>query len=273
MQPELARLGGMSVVIENIGGAGGVIGLERFARRPAAERGLAVVTVSDLVTSLLTSPTTSLRPEDFRLVALLAVGGAVLLVREGLPVRSFDELVAHARHAGAQGLKFGHFGVGSWFHLLWEDLSARTQISTLQVPYKGAPDILKDLSMGEIDVGFLPLNTATVAFPKVRPVAMTGATRNPYFADLPTLAESRSAAGFKAEGWFAAAVMRDTPATETERYVGWIREALQSPAVAANYKTLGAVLPPLLTTAELDGYFKAEVERYRNLVKSSVRPA
>lgn len=143
LQPELSRLAQAPVLIENLPGAGGVVGLNRYAQRAPAERGLALVTVSDVVASLLATPGQRIKPEDFQLLSLTVVGAGVLVVRDGLPVRSFDELVRLARSQAPQTLKFAHFGAGNFFHLCWDELTTRAGITALQVPYKGAPDILR----------------------------------------------------------------------------------------------------------------------------------
>jgi len=267
LQPELSRLADAPVIIENAPGAGGVIGLNRYAQRTPAERGLVMVSVSDVVTSLLAAPGQKLKPEDFQLLGLTASGGSVLLVREGLPVRSFDELVRLARSQPAQSLKFGHFGPGSFFHLVWEELSIRTGIAALQVPYKGAPDVLRDLGTGDLDMAILPLNAAVMSFPRLRGIAMTAARRNPYFAELPTLAESTEAAGFVAEGWFAMATMRDTPAHELERMERWTRSAVASDSALAAYKAQSSVVPPAQARSEVNRFFNAEIERYRGQLR------
>lgn len=275
LQPELNRLAGVPVVIENVPGAGGVIGLNRYAQRPPAERGLVMVSVSDVITSLLANPGQKIKPEDFQLLGLTALGGAVLVVREGLPVRTFDDLVRLARAQAPQSLKFGHFGPGSFFHLVWEELAARTEITALQVPYKGAPDILRDLSTGDLDMALLPLNAAVMGFPRLRGIAMSAAARNPYFPELPTLTESTAAKGYVAEGWYALAVMRDTTPSEIERLERWTRAAVASDSAANAYKAQSAVVPPAQSRSAVDRFFNAEIERYRLQLKrlGLVQPA
>lgn len=267
LQPELSRLADAPVIVENVPGAGGVIGLNRYAQRAPAERGLVMVSVSDVITSLLATPGQKIRPEDFELLGLTAAGGSVLLVREGLAVRNFDELVRLARGQAPQTLKFAHFGPGSFFHLVWEELAARTGITALQVPYKGGPDVLRDLGTGDIDMAILPLNAAVMGFPRVRGIAMTAATRNPYFPDLPTLAESSSAAGYSAWGWYALATMRDTTAVDLDRLERWTRAAVASDTAAAAYKSQSAVVPPAQPRSEVGRFFNTEIDRYRTQLK------
>jgi tripartite-type tricarboxylate transporter receptor subunit TctC len=263
LQPELSRLADAQVLIENVPGAGGVIGLNRYAQRAPAERGLVMVSVSDVITSLLATPGQKIKPEDFQLLGLTAAGGSVLVIRDGLPARNFDELVRLARSQAPQSLTFGHFGPGSFFHLVWEELTARTGITALQVPYKGTPDILRDLSTGDLDVAFLPLNATVMGFPRLRGIAMTAATRNPYYPDLPTLAESSSAAGYAAWGWYAMATMRDTASAELDRLERWTRSAVASDTAAAAYKAQSAVVPPAQSRIAVSRFFAAEIERYR----------
>lgn len=268
LQPELARVAARPVVVENVVGAGGLIALERYARRAPAERGLLVGSASDLITGLLTGPAPSrLGPEDFRLVGMVAAGGFALMANDRLPVRDFDELVAYAGARPPQTLKFAHVGRGSVVHLAWEALCARAGITALQVPYRGAPDMLRDLGNGQLDVAFVPLNTATMAYPGVRALGITSATRHPLFAQVPTLAEGRASQGFEYVGWIALAVLRDTPADELARLDRWAQAAAQAPAFVEGARQAGAVPPPMLTRAELDRFYDAEVARHRELVQ------
>ena len=267
LQPELSLLAAQPVVVENIPGAGGVIGLERYVARPPAVRGLLLGSNSEMIGSLLTSPNTKVKPEDFRLLAIAGLGGFLVLARDSLPVKSFDELVAFAKTQPANALKFGHFGPGSLFHVAWEELSAKVGISALQVPYKGAADLLRDLGVGDLDIAFVPLNQTTVNFPRVRVLGTTGRLRNPYFASLPTLDESTAARGFRYQGWYALAVTRDTPAAEADRLERWAQNAVGAAGYAQASKGMGVVVPPALSRGELDNFYQAEIERYRIQLK------
>lgn len=266
-QTELSRQVGVPVLVDNVGGAGGVIGLNRYVQRPQADRGLILVSNSDVISSLLTAPNQKIKPEDFQLLGLTSVGGLVLLVREGLPVRSFDELVSWARTQAPQSLKFGHNGMGSYFQLVWDEVSARTGLTALQVPYKGAVDILRDLATGDLDMAFTTLNAAAMGYPRTRSIAATAAQRNPSFPDLPTLGESSAAAGYNSEGWFALATLRGTPAPELERMGRWTHATMANEAVTQALKARGSATLPALSQQELDRFFTAEVERYRRLLK------
>lgn len=267
LQSELSRLAGVPVVIDNAPGAGGVIGLSRYAQRPPAERGLVMVSVSDAITSLLAAPGQKLKPEDFRLLSIAASGGNALMVREGLPARSFDDLVRLVRGQAPQSLKLGHFGQGGWQHLVWEELAARAGLTALQVPYKGVPDLLRDLSAGDLDMALLPGNATVMGYPRIRAIASSAAMRGSFYPDLPTLAESTAASGFSAEGWWALGVMRDTPLPEVDRLERWSVAALGSTAIATAYKAQGFNQPPVMPRQDLDNFFRAEIERYRVQMK------
>lgn len=267
LQPELSLLAAQPVVVENVPGAGGVIGLERYVARAPAVRGLLLGSNSEMIGSLLTTANVKIKPEDFRLLAIAGLGGFLVLARESLPVKSFDELVAFGKTQPANTLKFGHFGVGSLFHVAWEELSAKVGISALQVPYKGAPDLLRDLGAGDLDIAFVPLNQTTFNFPRVRVLGTTSPARNPYFATLPALNESTTARGFRYEGWYALAVTRDTPTAEFERLQRWVQSAVGAAGYAQSSMRMGVVVPPAQSRSELDNFYQAEIERYRIQLK------
>lgn len=267
LQPELSLMAAQPVVVENIPGAGGLIGLERYVARPPAVRGLLLGSNSELIGSLLTAPNAKVKPEDFQLLAIAGLGGFLMLARESLPVKSFDDLVAFAKTQPTNALKFGHFGQGSLFHVAWEELGAKVGISALQVPYKGAPDLLRDLGAGDLDIAFVPLNQTTFNFPRVRALGTTSQVRNPYFASLPTLDESTSARGFRYEGWYALAVTRDTAVAEVDRLQRLAQSAVGGAGYAQSSKGMGVVVPPAQSRGELDNFYKVEIERYRVQLK------
>lgn len=264
IQAELSRASGMTAVIENITGAGGLIALDRYVRRPANDRGLFLCSNSDLIATLLTSRgTTRLQPEDFRLACVLGTGPFAFVVRDGLLARTVDEVFRAVRAPGAEPLKVGHTGVGSLFHLAWEDVLGRTGVPAVMAPYRGAPDILRDLANGAIDAAMLPLATPVTSYPGTRTIGMSGAMRHPSFPQLQPLTESESLRGYVQEGWFGMAVPRETPAEELARTGRWLQVAMRTPAFLESVRANGGLPPPEMDRAQLDRFYETEVSRLR----------
>ncbi|HEX6006869.1 MAG TPA: tripartite tricarboxylate transporter substrate binding protein [Burkholderiales bacterium] len=187
--PRLAETFGQPVVIDNRGGAGGNIGLEVVAK--SAPNGYTLLISSG-------SPIT-VGPHLYRLgfdvskalapVAPTARTPILLVVQPGLPIRTFAELLAHARaHPGK--LTFGSAGNGTTLHIHGERLLRTAKIQATHVPYKGVAPMIVALLGGQIDFAFdSGLTIQHVKAEKLRLLAVLSPARSPLFPDTPTLAE------------------------------------------------------------------------------------
>jgi tripartite-type tricarboxylate transporter receptor subunit TctC len=269
-EPMTASLG-KPVVIDDVTGAGGAIGVTRVAR--SAPDGYTLISgnqgshitlgaVQDVSFDLL---------RDFAPVVMFAVNPQLVLVRNSLDVKNLGELVAKAK-ASPGKMTDGAGGYGTVAHtayLLFQEMSG-TKVQF--VPYRGASLALQDLLAGQIDMMFdQPSNSLPhVLAGKVSALAVTAPKRLPSAPDVPTTDEA-GMPGFYTAVWQALWVPRGTPEPVIARLNKATRDALADPKVRQRFADLGQEIPPpeQQTVAWLAEFQKTEVEKLVPLVKAA----
>src|SRR5688572_23294189 len=208
---KLAPRLGQQVVIDNRGGANGIVAMEIVARAPADGYTLIITTVG----------TWSVHPflyklsydvlKDFAPVVHIATTPGVLAVHPSVPANSVKDLIALAAQSPGK-LNYGSSGVGGFGHMSGELFGVMTKVRMTHVSYKGLAQALTDLVGGHIQVSF---NSALPTMPhvhsgKVRALATTGAKRMAILPDLPTIAES-GIPGYENSTWTAIGAPARTP--------------------------------------------------------------
>jgi len=198
VQPDAANRLGQPMVIENIGGAGGAIGLSKLVNAPADGYTVSLGSPMELVLTPMAIQGVKYKSEDFRLVAQFATTNTILAVRNSLNVKTVDELLALARRSADKPLSYGSVGPGSLYHLIGEKFSQLTKVETLHVPYKGIAPLLTDLMGGQIDMAFLPMAGSipqALTDGKIQGLAVTAKTPHPLFRQFPAMAAMRGPGG------------------------------------------------------------------------------
>src|SRR5712664_2487550 len=260
---------GQPVVVENVPGANGAIGLTRLAKSAPDGYTLALGATTNLAVSphlnskLLYDPL-----KDFTPIALLARVPIVLVVNAAVPARSVAELVALARaHPGK--LNYGSIGTGSTGHLLGEMLRRRAGIDIVHVPYKGAAPGVTALLAGEVQFFFFPVfvDARELVRPGARrPLALVDSRRSPVAPDLPTLPEL----GYplEAAAWFALIAPAGTPEAIVQRLAREVRRVLSLEAMRRFLDDQGIEAGDLGPEA-LKTYIASEHARYGRMVRET----
>jgi len=271
VQPEAANKLGQTMIIENIGGAGGSIGLMKLMGAPADGHTLALASPMELVLAPMAIQGVKYKPEDFRMVAQFATTNTILAVRNSLNVKTVDELLAVARKNPGNPLSYGSVGPGSLYHLIGEKFSQLTKVPMLHVPYKGIAPLLTDLMGGQIDMAFLPMAGSipqTLIDGKIQGLAVTAKTPHPLFKQFPAMAAMKGLESMDFDIWAGIQVHKNTP----DNVVNALNKAFYASAeVPETRKALegsGNVVLPSRTPAELARVYQGEIERYRAIAKS-----
>jgi tripartite-type tricarboxylate transporter receptor subunit TctC len=218
---------GQPVVVENVAGANGAIGMTRLAKSAPDGHTIAVGATTNLAVSPHLNRRLPYDPlRDFAPVALLARVPIVLTVNGKVPAKSVDELVALARaHPGK--LNYGSIGTGSTGHLLGEMLRRIAGIDVVHVPYKGAAPGVTALVAGDVQFFFFPVFVdarAHVRSGALRPLAVVQPRRSPVAPELPSLPEL----GYplEAAAWFALLAPAGTPGPILQRLAAEVKRVL-----------------------------------------------
>jgi tripartite-type tricarboxylate transporter receptor subunit TctC len=268
----LAELLGQQVIVENVGGAGGMTGTARVAK--ATPDGYQVVLGN--VGTHAGNQTLYRHPlynaaTDFAPVILVVELPLVLVARKDLPADDLPGFLAYAK-ANQATMQFGSGGAGSATHLACALLNAAAGIEVTHVPYRGGAPAMQDLIAGRID--YLCVDTP-VALPQiesktVKPIAVLTRGRSP---SLPALAPAheQGLADFAATNWAGLFLPKDTPAPIIAKLHDATVAAMDTPSVQAQMKKVGAdlVAPERRSPAYLQRFVETEIEKWAGPIKAS----
>ena len=256
------------VVVDNRGGAGGIIGTELGAKAPPDGYTLLTVSISHSTNPVLIRklPYDTLR--DFTPISLFAKLPVVLTVARTLPVNSVAELIAHAR-ANPGKLNCASSGTGTSQHLSCEMFKNMAKLAIQHVPYKAIAAAQADVIGGRIEVMFDQFSTAVqnARAGSVKALAITTQARSAQAPDLPTMSES-GLPGYEAVTWFAmfgpAALPRDLAA----RIAADLARSMAKPdhrdrLVAQNFDLIYS------KPEELDAFVRAEMAKWGKIIREA----
>ena len=270
-----ARLGevlGQRVIIENVGGAGGMSGAYRVAK--AAPDGyefvLGSVGTHAQNQSLYKKPLYN-AATDFAPVVLIAETPLVMVARRDLPASNLQEFIAYARVNQAK-MQYGSAGTGSANQLACVLLNAAIGITVTHVPYRGGEPAIQDLVAGRIDYACSIITTAApqVQAGLVKGITITTRNRSPILPDLPT-AQEQGLKDFEAYTWNAFFMPKGTPDAIVRRLNAATIEAMNTPIVEQRLKEIGATLvaPERRSPDYLGKFVASEIEKWAGPIKAS----
>ena len=265
-----ARLG-QAVVVENRGGAAGVIAAELASRAEPDGYALFFASIGTASINPNLHAKLSYRPEDLLPVALFADLPNVIVVRGDSPWKTLADMLATAREKPG-ALAYSSSGSGSSLHLSGEMLKADAGVDILHVPFRGGADTANQLMGGRIDLGVnnLPSVITLLRGGQLRALAVTSPDRSPALPDVPTVAESGipALAGYAATAWFGLQVPRRTQAAIIDRLNGEVNAICAEPQARERVEQLGARMRGG-SVAEFTAYTAAESEKWAAVIRRS----
>ncbi len=265
---ELAKVLKQPVVIENIGGAGGVIGTERALRMPAdgytiIQTGVGQSAVAHGINAKVPYDSKN----DFIHLTQVNSGPNVLVVHPSTPFKTFQELIDFAKKNPGK-LSYGYTPAASG-HMAMELLKQTAGIFMVGIPYRGGGPMMNDMLAGTIPLMFINQDVALqhVKAGKLRALAVTSLQRNPLYPDLPTIDES-GFKGFTALSWSGLSVAKGTPKPIVDKLEAAVVQAMQAPAIRQRLESTGFVLPPL-GSAEYTKFVASEHDRWVKVIKTA----
>lgn len=259
---------GLPMVIDNRGGAAGIVGADLVAKSEPDGH-----TVMVIFANFSTFPSLGRKlpfdvQKDFAPVTNLAEGPLILVVNPTTPVKSVADLVQFAKTRPG-GLNYAAPGIGSMGHLAAEMFRLVTRAPMQQVAYKGGGPAVVALLGGEVQLYFStpPAALVQVKAGRLRALAVTGEKRSPIAPDLPTIAES-GVSGYAVTGWFGVFAAARTPRPLVESLSRIYREAAQQPDVTARLSNEGLEVVAN-TPAEFGKQLRRDIEKWARVIKEA----
>jgi tripartite-type tricarboxylate transporter receptor subunit TctC len=246
--PKMTAVLGQPIVVENRGGAGGLIGTAYAASQPADGYTWLFTTASHVNIPPFNDNAKYDPVKDFTHVTLAAQNfGQALVVNPDLPARNLQELIALAKKSPGK-LTYGNAGDGTASHIPAEVMKSMAGVDILSIPYKGVAEAITDVIAGRIDMFFGGTNVALqhVQSGRLRVLALTGAKRWKGLPDVPTMDE-QGLKGFNKVNWFGLWLPAGAPPDIVNRIHAAVAAAVNDPEVKQQFDTLGlegVAMPP-----------------------------
>ncbi len=272
MAQRMGEILGQQIVVENVGGAGGMLGSVRVkqAAPDGYTIGLGTVGTHAQNQSLYKRPLYQ-AATDFTPVALIAEVPLVLIARKDLPVSNLKEFAAYAK-ANQDKMQFGSAGAGAATHLGCVLVNYVLGTKIIHIPYAGTGPAMQDLIAGRID--FL-CEIITTAKPQidggaVKPIAIMTKARSPALPDVPTAVE-QGMPNLEAYTWNAIFLPKGAPANIVKKLNDATVQAMKTPAVRTRLEGLGAVFvsDDRTTPESLGKFVQSEIEKWAGPIKES----
>lgn len=268
VMPGLANVLGQPLVVDNRGGAGGLIGAEIVAK--SAPDGYTLFISSPGALTILPHlrkvPYDTLK--DFAPVSLISVGPFVLIIHPSVPAKSVKELIALAK-AQPGKLNYASAGNGVANHLAMELFKQMAGVDITHVPYKGAPQAVTDVVAGHMNMMFNSIAPIVghIRAGRVRVLGIASAKRSPQLSEVPTISEA-GVPGFEAENWFGMFAPAKTPQRIIARLNEAVVKVVRSPEIQSQFAALGADAVGN-SPEEFAAFIRRDMERYARVVRIS----
>ena len=260
---------GQSVVVDNRGGATGMIGTEIVVKSPADGYTMLMASSAEVALNVAVYGKMSYSPErDLAPVTQVAASPLVLVIHPSLPARNAKEFIALAKKRPGE-IGYATAGAGSPHNVAGEWMKLIARIDIIHVPYKGGGPQLIDLLGGHVHSGFLvlPVVAPHLKTGRLRALAVSSLKRSPAIPDVPTLDES-GVPGLDVTQWWGVLMPAGTPRDIIAKLHAEITEIIKLPNVKALMTDLGA--ERVGSSPEQFGDFvRAEIAKFRNVTKQA----
>ena len=270
--PRLAENLGATVIVENVGGAGGMLGAARVMKAsPDGYQFLLATAGTHAINQTLYKKPLYNAATDFAPVALIASTPILLVTRRDLPADNLSEFIAYAK-ANQATMQFGSPGAGSTSHLGCALFNAAIKVEVTHVPYRSTAQALQDLLPGRLDYQCVPVAGVVpqIEGKLVKAIAIMSRQRSPILPMLAT-AHEQGLADFEVETWYAVFLPKNTPAAIVQKLHDAIVATMNAPDLRARLEELGieAVAPERRSPDYLAKFVVREIEKWAGPIKAT----
>ena len=266
LAPRLAEEIGQPVVIDNRGGAAGLIARDMALRAPADGYTLLLSNQAIVIAAVLQDKGGSDLARDFNAFAWIGVAPNVLVAHPSVPAKTLPELIALMK---VKQLSFGSGGIGSATHMGMELFFHLSGTSALHVPYKSAGPALTDTVSGHVQflLASMPSALPYIRSGKLRAYGVGGARRSKVAPEVPTLGEA-GVRGYTYETWYGVFAVSAVPRPLVQWLNGAVNRVLAEPAVVGRLTDVG-IEPGSETPEASQKFFVEDVARWRRLIRDT----
>lgn len=268
MSEELGKILKQPVIVENVGGAGGVIGTEKGAK--SAPDGYTIVQTGVGQNAVAHGLDANLKYNsntDFIHLTQVHSGPNVLLVHPSLPFKTLKELVDYAKaNPGKMDYGYTHAASG---HMAMELFKQTAGVFLTGIPYRGGGPMMTDLIGGTVKIAFINQDVALqhVKAGKLRALAVSSAQRNALYPDVPTVAES-GYKGFEALSWSGLSIQKGTPKAVVDKLEAAMTQVMHLPAIKQRMDSQGFVIPTQ-GAKPYSAFVASELTRWTKVIKTA----
>jgi tripartite-type tricarboxylate transporter receptor subunit TctC len=269
---ELSRLLGQPVVIDNVAGAGGAVGVQKLLRAPADGHTLLYGSLSECVLVPLINPSAGYRSEDLNAIATTGATPAAFVAHPNFPASNMAEWIAYAKRNPGK-LSYGSPGIGTFQHLLAETVKARTGTFMLHIPYRGGGNIMSDVVAGQIDIGVTtaPNVVGLASQGRVKVLGVSSATRVAVLPQVASFGETTALKDMDLQTWGMLFAPKGAPDAVLQKLNLAINEVVMQPAMAEQRRKMGSSVAAPMTVAQAQAFLLRERDTYRPAA-SRVKP-
>jgi tripartite-type tricarboxylate transporter receptor subunit TctC len=270
LAPRLTELLGPPIIVDNRGGANGVIGAENAIRSPPDGYTMLLSTSSITAINMVTygdkPPYDTLR--DLQPLTPVMFTTSLIVLHPSMPVKTLKEFVALAKSRPSQ-ITFGSAGIGGTLHFGIEMLQREAGVKITHVPFKGAGPAVGDLMGGQINGMFvdLPVISPHVKSGKVKALAVTSVERSRYFPEVPTTREA-GYPGVEMTNCYGLLVPAKTPREIVMKLHDAVLKTVATPAVRERFVSVGAD-PSTMSPEEFTRFIRTDIEKWGKLAKAA----
>jgi tripartite-type tricarboxylate transporter receptor subunit TctC len=259
---------GQQFVIENRPGAAGNIATEAVVRSPPDGYTLLLVNTGSAVNATLYDKLNFDFMRDITPITGIATFEFVMEVNPSVPTKTLPEFIAYAK-ANPGKINMASAGIGSAHHLFGELFKMMAGVEMVHVPYRGSTPALTDLLGGRVQVMFDATTSSRphIRSGKLRPLAVTTATRSELLPDIPTIGDF--VPGYEAHGWIGFGAPKNTPAAVVDRLNNEINSAISNPSIKARLIDLGGLVLPPSSPADFGKLIADETEKWAKVIRAA----